>query len=72
MAQSALHRSSQPNQILVACEPSAIARVQADGTCWAGGTTWRGRPAMRISVSSWATSADDVDRSAAAVLAALG
>jgi glutamate/tyrosine decarboxylase-like PLP-dependent enzyme len=47
---------------------AVIAAVQAEGTCWAGGTTWQGRRAMRISVSDRATTADDVDRSAAAVL----
>jgi len=45
-----------------------IARVQADGTCWLGGTTWHGRAAMRISVSNWSTTAGDVDASAAAIL----
>lgn len=45
-----------------------IARVQADGTCWLGGTTWQGKAAMRISVSSWATTEADVDASAAAIL----
>jgi glutamate/tyrosine decarboxylase-like PLP-dependent enzyme len=45
-----------------------VRRVQADGTCWLGGTTWQGRAAMRISVSSWSTDESDVDRSAAAVL----
>ena len=59
------------NQVLVACEPEAIARVQADGTCWVGGTVWRGRSAMRICVSGWATTTADVERSAAAILAAL-
>jgi len=47
-----------------------IERIQADGTCWCGGTVWQGRTAMRISVSSWATSSDDVDRSLAAMLRA--
>ena len=42
--------------------------VQADGTCWASGTTWHGVAAMRISVSNWATSEDDVAMSAAAML----
>jgi glutamate/tyrosine decarboxylase-like PLP-dependent enzyme len=59
------------NQVLVACEPEAIARVQADGTCWAGGTVWRGRSAMRISVSGWPTTTADVERSAAVVLSCL-
>lgn len=45
-----------------------IAGVQQDGTCWCGGTTWQGRRAMRISVSSWATTAADVETSLAAIL----
>jgi glutamate/tyrosine decarboxylase-like PLP-dependent enzyme len=47
-----------------------IRRVQEDGTLWLGGTTWHGLAAMRISVSNWSTTTDDVDRSAAAILAA--
>jgi glutamate/tyrosine decarboxylase-like PLP-dependent enzyme len=47
-----------------------IARVQQDGTCWLGGTDWNGEHAMRISVSNFRTTPEDVDRSAAAVLAA--
>ncbi len=42
---------------------ATIARVQEDGTCWCGPTEWQGQTAMRISVSSWATSTEDVDRS---------
>jgi glutamate/tyrosine decarboxylase-like PLP-dependent enzyme len=45
-----------------------IARVQADGTCWLGGTTWHGKAAMRISVSNWSTTEEDVDASVAAIL----
>jgi hypothetical protein len=41
--------------------------VQADGTCWAGTTIWQGKAAIRVSLSSWATSEDDVDRSVAAL-----
>jgi glutamate/tyrosine decarboxylase-like PLP-dependent enzyme len=44
-----------------------IDAVQRDGTCWMGGTTWRGRRYMRISVSNWSTTEDDVDRSVAAI-----
>ncbi|WP_067186868.1 pyridoxal phosphate-dependent decarboxylase family protein [Microtetraspora niveoalba] len=44
-----------------------VAAVQADGTCWAGGTTWRGRRFMRISVSNAITTEADVDRSVAAI-----
>jgi len=47
-----------------------IRRVQEDGTAWLGGTTWQGRAAMRISVSSHATTEDDAHRTVAAVLAA--
>jgi len=61
------------NQVLVSFGEAGetervIAAVQADGTCWCGGTVWQGRTAMRISVSSWATTDDDVERSLAAIL----
>ena len=63
------------NQIVVAFGDDertrrVTARIQEAGTCWCGGTTWRGRIAMRISVSSWATTAEDVERSIAAILEA--
>ena len=45
-----------------------IAAVQADGTCWLGGTTWHGMAAMRISVSNWSTTEADADLSVAAIL----
>ena len=45
-----------------------IAAIQQDGTCWAGATTYRGRTAMRISVSSWVTTEEDVERSLAAMI----
>jgi hypothetical protein len=47
-----------------------IAALQADATCWCTGTTWQGRTAMRISVSSWATTDEDVERSLDAILEA--
>lgn len=50
---------------------AAIARIQAEGTCWLSGTTWRGVTAMRISISNWSTTADDIDRSADAILEAV-
>lgn len=51
--------------------PGRIAtRVQQSGECWFGPTVWRGRPAIRISVSSHATTGDDVRRSLAAIAAA--
>jgi glutamate/tyrosine decarboxylase-like PLP-dependent enzyme len=46
------------------------ARVQAEGTCWLGGTHWNGRDALRFSTTNWSTTAHDIDLSAAAVLAA--
>lgn len=63
------------NQVLVSFGSSertreAIARVQEEGTCWCGGTVWQGHTAMRISVSSWATTEADVERSLAAILRA--
>lgn len=70
------------NQVLVRFEPpggglaadadaftrAVIAAVQADGTCWLGGTTWHGLAAMRISVSNWSTTEADVDLSTEAIL----
>lgn len=61
------------NQVLVSFGSPETTRqvidaLQADGTCWCGGTVWLGRPAMRISVSSWATTETDVARSLAAML----
>ena len=49
---------------------AVIAAVQEDGTCWLGGTEWNGEHAMRISVSNWRTTDDDVERSLRAILAA--
>lgn len=46
----------------------AIADIQADGTCWCAGTVWQGHTAMRISLSSWATTDEDVERSVAAMI----
>jgi hypothetical protein len=61
------------NQVVAAFGEEArtlrvIARVQDSGTCWCGGTTWKGRAAMRISVSCWATTDEDIERSARAIV----
>jgi glutamate/tyrosine decarboxylase-like PLP-dependent enzyme len=48
-----------------------IARVQREGTCWLGGTTWKGRAAMRLSLVNHLTTEADVDRSAEAILSCL-
>jgi glutamate/tyrosine decarboxylase-like PLP-dependent enzyme len=71
------------NQVLVRFRPepgasrsadeltrATIRRVQRDGHCWLGGTTWHGMAAMRISVSNWSTTAEDAAHSVAAILAA--
>jgi glutamate/tyrosine decarboxylase-like PLP-dependent enzyme len=60
------------NQVLVSFGDAqttgrVIAAIQADGTCWCGSTVWQGQTAMRISVVSWATTDDDVDRSVEAI-----
>jgi len=47
-----------------------IAAIQDAGVCWCGGTTWQGRAAMRISLSSWATTDDDIIRSVGSILEA--
>src|SRR5262249_8507434 len=63
------------NQVLVSfgspeITRDVIRRIQEEGTCWCGGTVWQGKTAMRISVSSWATTVADVDRSLEAILRA--
>jgi glutamate/tyrosine decarboxylase-like PLP-dependent enzyme len=63
------------NQVLVSFGDAAttervVAALQLDGTCWCGGTVWHGETAMRISVSSWATTDDDVEKSLEAMLRA--
>jgi glutamate/tyrosine decarboxylase-like PLP-dependent enzyme len=63
------------NQVLVSFGSAeqtlaVIAELQREGICWCGGTVWHDTTAMRISVSSWATSDDDVERSLASMLRA--
>ena len=65
------------NQVLIRFDEdddrtdAVIEAVQEDGTCWMGGTLWQGRRAMRVSVSNWSTTDQDVDRSVTAVLGCL-
>jgi predicted deacylase len=47
-----------------------IAAVQNDGTCWLGGSVWRGQAVMRISVSNYATTDADVEASVASIISA--
>ena len=64
------------NQVLVRFNNSddftrgVIERVQQDGTCWLGGTTWHNVAAMRVSVSNWSTTERDIELSAQAILRA--
>jgi glutamate/tyrosine decarboxylase-like PLP-dependent enzyme len=63
------------NQVLVSFGSAertlrAVARLQSEGTCWCGSTVWQSHTAMRISVSSWATTEEDVDLSLRAILQA--
>jgi len=63
------------NQVLVAFGDAdrtqrVVAAVQQDGTCWCGPTVWKERAAMRISVSSWATTDDDIEKSIEAIVRA--
>ncbi len=65
------------NQVLVAFGDAektnrVIAEIQTEGTCWCGGTVWQGQTAMRISVSSWATTDKDVERSLEAMIRIAG
>ncbi len=61
------------NQVLVSFEDAEttnriIKRIQEDGTCWCGGTVWKGHTAMRISVSSWMTSERDIEICSATII----
>jgi glutamate/tyrosine decarboxylase-like PLP-dependent enzyme len=64
------------NQVLVRFGDSdkltrrVVTLAQQDGTCWMAGTTWHSMAAMRISVSNWATSEEDIARSAEAIVRA--
>ena len=63
------------NQVLVSFGDEektrrVVAAIQEEGTCWAGVTVWQGQTAMRISVSGWSTTDEDVERSLAAMLRA--
>ncbi len=61
------------NQVLVSFGNTettnrVIKKIQDDGTCWCGGTTWQNQTAMRISISSWKTTPEDIDKSASAII----
>ena len=61
------------NQVLVSFGDAEVTnriikKIQDDGTCWCGGTVWKGITAMRISVSSWMTTKEDMEKSSAAII----
>jgi glutamate/tyrosine decarboxylase-like PLP-dependent enzyme len=63
------------NQVLIACEtPEAtqatLGRLQASGEAWCGGSRWQGETVIRMSVCSWATTAEDIDRTVRAFVQA--
>jgi glutamate/tyrosine decarboxylase-like PLP-dependent enzyme len=64
------------NQVLArfddddAATDAVIDSVQRDGTCWLGGSSFKGRAVMRISIVGWQTTADDIERSADSILEA--
>ncbi len=65
------------NQVLVAFGDAettnrVVSEIQREGTCWCGGTVWQGQTAMRISVSSWATTDADIERSLEAMIRIAG
>ena len=69
------------NQVLIRVVPpsgdpdsatrEALARVQEERICWLGITHWHGMDAMRISVSNWSTTDEDIDRSAESIIRAV-
>ncbi len=65
------------NQVLVrvgdddALTSAVIDAVQRDGTCWLGGSTFRGQAVLRVSIVGWQTTSGDIERSAAAIRAAV-
>ena len=70
-----IHNDVVLNQVLVGFDDLSrtddiLQEVQREGTCWVGGTTWRGRRLIRVSVSNATTTEADIDRSAEAILRA--
>ena len=63
------------NQVLVSCENDAVTRatvqnIQRSGECWCGGSLWRGKAVIRISVCDWATTQKEIERSVRAFIQA--
>ncbi|MCG8336708.1 MAG: aminotransferase class V-fold PLP-dependent enzyme [Proteobacteria bacterium] len=65
-----IHNDVVFNQVLVSCETSdqttaTLANIQSSGDCWCGGSTWNDRPVIRISVCSWKTAKEDIEKTVA-------
>ena len=63
------------NQVLVACDSAehtqqTLHHIQQSGECWCGGSNWHGEPVIRVSVCSWATTQEDIERTVAAFVQA--
>jgi glutamate/tyrosine decarboxylase-like PLP-dependent enzyme len=63
-----IHNDVVFNQVLASCDDDALTRatlqnIQSSGECWCGGSTWRGRAVIRISVCDWATTPKEIERS---------
>ncbi|MEL6308475.1 MAG: hypothetical protein AAFR81_20815 [Chloroflexota bacterium] len=63
------------NQVIVVCDTPehtqrTLQHIQTSRECWCGGSSWQGEPVIRISVCSWETTPDDVERSVRAFVTA--
>jgi len=70
-----IHNEIVFNQVLASCDDDAltkavVSKIQDSGECWCGGSTWRGKAVIRISVCDWATKPEDVERSVRAFVRA--
>jgi threonine aldolase len=70
-----IHNDVVFNQVLVSCNDDALTaatlkNIQTAGECWCGGSTWRGKSVIRISVCDWATTPKEVERSVRAFVQA--
>jgi glutamate/tyrosine decarboxylase-like PLP-dependent enzyme len=70
-----IHNDIVFNQVLASCDDDALTKatvekIQSSGECWCGGSTWRGKAVIRISVCDWATKPEDVERSVRAFVQA--
>lgn len=63
-----IHNEIVFNQVLASCDSDELTRatvknIQSSGECWCGGSTWRGKAVIRISVCDWATGPKEIERS---------